>query len=167
MALSTTKALRERELNIIKEAIQSITTLERFHGKPTQVAGAVLLGYHHKINEQDLSDEQGVAILAHDLDRITNRLRQHTAKLTHLCEARIAVILHLGLVLGADRLEGMKAFWAALRANDFEKAGEEALLSEWPSLVGTDEASRRRVIVLDRVLRIGEWPADIQMKRRR
>src|SRR5438552_1544882 len=124
VAVSSPKAsaLRKRELSIIERAVRSVTTLERLHGRPTIVRGTVLLGYHHRVNELDLTHEQAVQVLLYDLDNLTARLRRHTAKLTRLGEARVAVILHLGLVLTPEKLESMKDFWTALRIGDFERA---------------------------------------------
>lgn len=150
------KAFLKREADTVEEALQHITGFEELYRTPTPVAGDVLIGYLQSINTLELTPELASLHLRERLQKLQVKLRTKLARLSSLTLERAAILLHLGLVLGADELDKLSGLWKALAEEDYEAAHDVVMMSDWPRLVGTDQHSRRRVLMMARVLRTGD-----------
>lgn len=145
-----------REAHAQRIAQVAVRQYTSFRSMPERdVAGVLMVGYLRRIERDGVTQQEADLLLLNDLRRVSAQIRRFMFPLLRLNEVRMAVILHLAFVLGADAVKAMKALWDALRAEDYETAADVMLLSDWPTQVGRDLDERRRAVDLVRMMRTG------------
>lgn len=146
----------------LRHAMRLVETYETFHAYPKESAReGLIVGWLRRLGNEGISRGEGLTLLRADLTRRMAALR---AKIfmqdaERLGAPRIAVLLHLALVMGERRVIEWDDLWADLARGDYETATDHLLLSEWPSLVGDTQKERERAVALQRILRTGVMPA--------
>lgn len=138
-------------------AVATIKQYTPFRALPTQVAKALLIGYDHDLHQYPMTEHEGEMLLVRDVERAFNALRNNLFPLLEISPVRMAVVLHLALVMGFERVHKLPGFWPALKAGDYEAAADAVLLSEWRELIGNEPHNKRRAVDLLYALRTGNF----------
>ena len=137
-------------------AAVQIKRYAQFHELPVQdMAGNVVLGWERRLNTMPLSKLEADYLLTSQIRRTFDAIHAHTFGILDLSEARLAVVLHLCVLLGIDQVRDMAEFWRAMRARDYEAAAEQMMLSMWPKFIGNDSRDKRRALDILYMLRTG------------
>lgn len=152
------KLFHRREADIVQAVIDSVKVLEPFHSRPVKKGGDVLFGWLWAIQRQDISPEIAEQQLRERTMQLLKALRSRFWLLQDLATPRAAVILHVGLLIGAERLVALQELWEALARHDYDTAQDVLLLNGWAEVTGQDPHARRRTLALARMLRTGEPP---------
>lgn len=145
----------------LRLAIQLVEQYEPFHQFPKDSPKeGQLIGWVRRIGKQGISRGEGRTLLRSDL---TGHLAALRAKIfmqdaERLGAPRIAVLLHLAMLMGAQHIVDWRELWDDLGRGDFNAAANHLLLSEWPSLIGDSLQERMRAVALQDILRHGEMP---------
>ncbi|WP_440053154.1 glycoside hydrolase family protein [Pseudoalteromonas sp. T1lg65] len=99
-------------------------------------AGKLTIGVGRNLDDRGLSDEEIEYLLENDIKAVHRALLTKYPEFTQLSETRQKVLLDMAFNLGINGLFKFKRMFAALKANDFEKAAAEMLDSRWASQVG-------------------------------
>lgn len=147
--------IRDHHAQQLAEII--IRRFAAFHDVPTQdAAGNLVLGWERRMREWPLSPEEGDYLLRQQLKRVHKAMMENTFPLLKANEARIAVVLHLCVVLGVQEVKQMHMFWACMRNEDYDGAADQVLLSMWPQFVGNEPRDKHRAIEMIYSLRTGK-----------
>lgn len=147
-----------REAINVSAAVASVKRLEPFHGTPATERGETVIGWLWRIARSPLSPHLAEIQLRADLYAVSRQMRGRIFSLPDLDPARAAVVLHVALVIGSDRVLRDAALWDALRARDYSAASDCLLMSRWPAMAGDDDTERRRVLAMARQMREGRAP---------
>lgn len=150
------------ENDSLREAIKLVETFEPFHALPHDVPReGPVIGFLRRIGRgnKGISRGEGLTLLRGDLVEYLDALRARIfmADAEMIGAPRIAVLLHLSLVLGVRRVVDWVELWEDLRRGAFDDAANHLLLSEWPAHFDT-ELERQRAVVLQQILRTGVVP---------
>lgn len=138
-------------------AVETIKRYTPFRKLPTRVAQALLIGYDHDLNKGQFSEAEADSILVRDVERAYKALQKNLFPLLQCSPVRMAVILHLAIVMGWERVHRLPGFWPAMCAGDYEGAADAILLSEWRGLIGDEPHNKRRAVDLLYAMRHGEF----------
>lgn len=150
------QAFYDREHKAIEQALYSIIGYEPFYAMPTRIGEDIILGYLWSIDKLGVSQSVAQVQLEERLKSTISVIRTRLFQCRDLTPDRIAVMLHVSLALGVNRVMEMDKVWAAMMDGDFDTAANELLLSDWPVALGFDDFCRRRIIALANVMRHGE-----------
>ena len=95
------------------------------------------------------------ALFDHDLREHTEPLYRALPWIGRLDDVRRAVLIDMAFNLGLPGLLTFKVTLACVRDGDYEQAAHNMLRSKWATQVKT------RATRLARMMRTGEWPADL------
>lgn len=87
------------------------------------------------------------------LDAIQNRVLAHP----NLGSVRIAVLIHVAMVVGHGALMDMAKLWTAIRDNRWDEGARCLLKSKWPGTAST-EAEQDRIVDIADMFRTGTAP---------
>jgi lysozyme len=151
------QAIEAAEANAQRIASVAIQRYEPLRLLPHRVAADILmLGYRRNISRDGISQTEADVLLFNDVQTLMAQIRPQTFPLMNqLNDSRLAVVLHLAFMLGVQELQSLEPFWDAIRDNDFERAADEMMLSEWPERF-ENESDRRRALELVSMMRTGE-----------
>lgn len=138
-------------------AVATIKQYTPFRALPTPVARSLLIGYDHDLNRYPMTEADGDALLVRDVERAYHELRNNLFPLLEVSPVRMAVILHLAIVMGWDRVHRLPGLWPAMKSGDYEAAADAVLLSEWRELIGDEPHNKRRAVDLLYALRTGTF----------
>ena len=151
-------------------ALRLIQRHEQFRAHPTPDGhGGVVIGWLRKFSRKGISHKAATLMLREDLDEAMQALRSKIVMVgqDQLGASRVAVLLHLAMLpeIGAARVLGWDALWAALSTANWNDAADALLLTEWPVVVGGARESMVRAVALQRVLRTGNQFTDLEERR--
>lgn len=150
------EVLHMREQHAAEIAAGQIKRYAMFSRMPVKdAAGALVIGYERKLSVVGLSEAEADILLKNDIHAAIAAIRLKTFGLPKLSEPRLAVVAHLALLLGAPLVQTLTEFWRALRAEDYEAAADEMLLSVWPRLIGNEARDKQRALDLVFMMRTG------------
>ena len=129
-----------------------------FLSLPTDTTMRVLSDYKVLLNSRNITGEECRVLVQNDFTKASEGLRARTASMLFLGAPRHAVLLHVALLIGIQALLDLQPVWEALRAQKYDQAAEELLLSDWPRMVGPTREERMRILDLARVIRTGVLP---------
>ena len=147
-------ALREAHAQRLAEAL--IKQYAPVRSVPARdAAGVLMLDFDRRIERDGISRAEADFLLANDVRKTMQALRDLFWGVPDLSEARQAVIANVAFLLTVEKVRAMHALWAALKRHDYDEAADLILLSEWPALVGDSIAARRRALDLMNTMRTG------------
>lgn len=149
---------RLREARIVTAVVREVSLLETFHPRPIKRGNIVQLAWLWAITRQAISPSVAEYQLREQTYALLEQLRPRLWLLQDLSEPRTAVILHVGLLIGADALLAQQDLWAALARQDYTAAGLALLDTSWASMAGDDRAARRKMLAIVRIMQTGEPP---------
>lgn len=153
----TEEGFYARERHAIDLAAEQIKRYAIFNRVPTKdTAGVLVVGYERKIGVVGVSEEEADVMLRNDLRDVMRALRQNAFGSPLLSEARLAVVAHLCLLLGVEPVRALVEFWRAVKAEDYETAADEMMLSAWPRFIGNDMRDKQRALDLVFMMRTGQ-----------
>ena len=147
-----------RERDAVNAGVESVKRLETFRDRPQVERGETWIGWLWPLTRKPLSKEIAEVKLRADIYTVGRKIRRRLWTMPHLNAARCGVLLHVGLLIGADEILRINELWAALQNQDYESAHDLLLSTRWPALAGDDPAERRRVLAMARQLRTGVAP---------
>ena len=116
----------------------SIKRHEGFVAKPySDTKGNMTIGWGHNLSANGLKTQYCELLLADDIEEAFQDAKRFVTLFPALSEPRQAVIIEMVFNIGVERLLGFRAMLDALKAEDYSKAAEEMLNSEWSREVGT------------------------------
>ena len=156
---------QQRQTEVVKIAMRSITSGEKFYPVPTDVAGDVILGYLWNAKREQIPRNIALALLLEKLKFITSALRTRIFMLPELSPVRCAVLLHLSAAVGVDRVLAMADLWAALQRGNYEHAHDIILRIYWAEGIARTELVQNRLLALARMWRTNAIadPSPIQL----
>ena len=104
-------------------------------------AGRLTIGVGRNLDDVGISAQESDYLLRNDVARVTNELDRSVPWWRTLDEPRRRALANMAFNLGVPRLLGFKNMLAALKAQEWDRATQEALNSRWASQVG-DRAAR-------------------------
>ena len=112
----------------------------------------VTIGWGHNLSDRGLSDAMLDAILDEDIKiAIRDAITVLPEHFSGLCEARKAVLVNMAFNLGLKRLQSFVFMLAAIKSEDWIRAGNEMLNSLWAQQVG------RRADELSLIMKTGKF----------
>lgn len=141
-------------------ASQHVARFAPFRKLPVEVPLRLISDYRKILAGGKLTGDDISLIVRRDLKLAIEKLRGLTLQMEHLNSVRLAVLIHVAVLVGVEKLEKMGDLWRALRERRYEDAADALLRSEWPIVVAGDPATddKDRVIELLRMMRSGELP---------
>lgn len=128
------------------------------HRRPTpDETGTVRLGFGRAIERRDVTDRAADLELMEDVIRVQAVLRGevfHLLALNPDAEPRLPFVYAVADILGADTVRDASPLWAAMRAGDWRRAGQELMLCQWDRYLGASDDKRRAAF--DLILNISE-----------
>ena len=116
--------------------------------------GFATIGYGRLVDQRrggGLSDAEAEFLLSNDIERVTRELTIRLPWFAGLDEARQGALINMAFQLGVNGLLRFKRTLAHCEAGEWEKAGREALNSNWAKQ--TPNRARR----VAQQLKAGEW----------
>lgn len=152
----TEEGFYARERHAIDLAAEQIKRYAIFNRVPTHdAAGILVVGYERKIGIVGVSEHEADMMLRHDLGDVLRAIRNNVFGMPLLSEARLAVVAHLCLLLGVEQVKTLREFWRTMKAEDYEAAADEMMLSAWPRFIGNDARDKQRALDLVFMMRTG------------
>jgi len=114
--------------------------------------GNLTVGYGHLLSEGSVVPDH-VCHLLFDYDlamAISDFMRLPKSTIDHLNKARRSVIVEMIFNMGLPKVLQFVKMWEAIKSNDFNKAADEMLDSNWARQV------KSRAVVLANIMRSGE-----------
>jgi len=111
--------------------------------------GHLTIGWGHNLS-YPISEEAAHQIFLDDLTIAVNELMTRKPVVDSLDPSRFGVLADMCFNLGVNRLLGFKKMWAAIEAQDWDRAADEMLDSKWSRQV------KGRSLELARIMRTGE-----------
>jgi len=114
--------------------------------------GNLTVGYGHLLSEGSVVPDH-VCHLLFDYDlamAISDFMRLPKSTIDHLNKARRSVIVEMIFNMGLPKVIQFVKMWEAIKSNDFNKAADEMLDSNWARQV------KSRALVLANIMRSGE-----------
>jgi len=114
--------------------------------------GNLTVGYGHLLSEGSVVPDH-VCHLLFDYDlamAISDFMRLPKSTIDHLNKARRSVIVEMIFNMGLPKVLQFVKMWEAIKSNDFNKAADEMLDSNWARQV------KSRALVLANIMRSGE-----------
>lgn len=125
---------------------------EGYRSKPyLDTVGKLTVGYGHNIEDVGLTESEAEFILANDIERADDGLRQIYPWVANLDEVRRSALIDICFNLGLSGLSKFHNMLGAMALGDWEAAANEALNSRWAGQVGN------RAKELAEMIRKGEW----------
>lgn len=152
----TEEGFYARERHAIDLAAEQIKRYAIFNRVPTyDAAGILVVGYERKIGVVGVSEHEADTMLRNDLADVLRAIRNNAFGAPMLSEARLAVVAHLCLLLSVEHVKKLATFWQAMKAEDYEAAADEMMLSAWPRFIGNDPRDKQRALDLVFMMRTG------------
>lgn len=153
------KIFLRRESDIMDAVVNSVKAVEPFYARPSKIGNDIMLGWSWAIQKKEISPRVAEEKLREDVGEVLRELRTELWRLQALEIPRLAVLIHLSLVLGVAQVKGMTNLWHALDVKDYENAHDILLMTNWPSIMSTgSEEGKYRVIAMCRTMRTGQSP---------
>lgn len=112
-------------------------------------AGKLTIGYGRNLDDRGITFEEAEYLLMNDVERSYQECVNYIDGFLGLDEQRQYVLVDMMFNLGWTRLSKFKNFLSAVKAKDWELAGNHMTDSKWYQQVG------RRAIELVRIMRTG------------
>ncbi|MBF0234266.1 MAG: lysozyme [Desulfamplus sp.] len=114
------------------EAIDLIKKHEGFRQFPYKcTAGKMTIGYGRNIEDVGISKEEALFLLVGDVARCEQDLQSIFLQFDHFTRNRRVALIDMRYNLGPSRFRGFKRMLAAILADDWDRAADEAMDSEW------------------------------------
>jgi hypothetical protein len=138
-------------------ALEHIPAYPPFSLLPERVNGRMLSEFARIADTRAVSGPELKAMLETTIngymDGLENRLILHA----NLGGVRIAVLIHVAMVVGLGSLMGMERLWQAIRDNRWDEGARCLLKSKWPGTAST-EAEQDRIVDIADMFRTGKPP---------
>jgi len=136
----------------IKELEDQLIDHEGLELKPYRcTAEKLTIGVGRNIEDRGISEDEARYLLKNDIKIVENELLAQKPEVAGLDPVRQRVLVDMGFNLGIPTLMKFQNMWAAIEAEDFRLAAEEAMDSRWAKQVG------RRAERLCQAMATGEW----------
>jgi lysozyme len=126
--------------------------------KGSTVRGYPTIGIGHNLEARPLPDWIIDEILYHDIDDMQAELRQRLPWVMTLDEIRYVVLCDMAFNMGVSKLLQFKRTLGHIEHGEYPEAAAAMLDSLWARQVG------QRAHRLARMMRTGQWPADMRAK---
>lgn len=126
----------------MSDLIQDLRRDEGVRSHPYRdTEGILTIGVGRNLEDRGLSDDEIDILLMNDLKWVVVDLDRNAPWWRDLDNARQRALANMAFNLGYPRLAGFKKMLAALQAEDWDEAADQALDSRWAVQVG-DRADR-------------------------
>lgn len=144
-----------REAKMI--ALEHIPAYPPFSFLPDRVNNRMMAEFARIADTKAVSKPELTAMLdttiSGYLDAIQNRIILHP----NLGSVRIAVLVHVAMVVGHTALMDMQKLWAAVRDNRWDEGARCLLKSKWPGTAATEQ-EQDRIVDIAEMFRTGTAP---------
>jgi lysozyme len=114
------------------DAIELIKKHEGFRQFPYKcTAGKMTIGYGRNIEDVGISKEEALFLLVGDIARCEQDLRSIFLQFDHFTLPRREALTDMRYNLGPSRFRGFRRMIAAILADDWDRAADEAMDSDW------------------------------------
>lgn len=138
-------------------AMEMIPSYPPFSHLPAMVNGRTLAEFSSIAETKVVSLIEMKTMLQNTLPEYLAGLRMRSLQHPNLGSMRIAVLVHVAMVIGLPSLLGMNALWIAVKANRWDEGARVLLKSHWPGSA-TTEAERDRIVDIADMFRTGTSP---------
>ena len=136
----------------IKELEDQLIDHEGLELKPYRcTAEKLTIGVGRNIEDRGISEDEARYLLKNDIKIVEDELLAQKPEVAGLDSVRQRVLVDMGFNLGIPTLMKFQKMWAAIEAEDFRLAADEAMDSRWAKQVG------RRAERLCQAMATGEW----------
>lgn len=98
--------------------------------------GKLTIGIGRNLEDDGISREEAMALLANDVQNARNQVEQHLPWAANLDEVRESALVNMAFNMGIGSLLNFRKFLSALEAGDYKAASAEMLDSLWAKQVG-------------------------------
>lgn len=103
----------------------------------TDTNGHLTVACGRNLESNGISQDEALYLLDNDIKRVELQVWKETpVNYGKLNDARKCVILDMAFNMGSEEMMQFTGMWAAIAADDYEKAAAEMLSSKWHSDVG-------------------------------
>lgn len=138
-------------------AMEMIPAYPPFSHLPSMVNGRMLAEFARIAETRVVSKIEMQAMLQNTLPEYLAGLRMRALQHPNLGSMRIAVLVHVAMVIGLPSLLGMHTLWIAVKANRWDEGARVLLKSHWPGSAST-ETERDRIVDIADIFRTGMAP---------
>lgn len=138
-------------------AMEMIPAYPPFSHLPATVNGRMLAEFARIAETKVVSRLEMQAMLQNTLPEYLAGLRLRVLTHPNLGSMRIAVLVHVAMVIGLPCLLGMDRLWIAVKANRWDEGARVLLKSNWPGTAST-EVERDRIVDIADIFRTGTAP---------
>src|ERR1700754_20627 len=96
-------------------------------------------------------------LLEQDIPWYLRQLRTITLNHPNIGSVRLAVFIHVAMVIGIRELLHLPYLWQAVKENRWDDAADALLMSKWPGNDPRDD-EKKRILELARMMRVGLAP---------
>lgn len=144
-----------REAAVI--ALDQITAYPPFSSLPSRVNNRMIAEFARIAETKVVTAEDLRAMLQNTIPGYLAGLRNRLLLHPNLGSMRIAVLLHVAMVIGLTPLLRMDRLWAAIHDSRWDEGARVLLKSHWPGTAST-EAERDRIVDIADIFRTGSAP---------
>lgn len=138
-------------------ALRHIAGYQPFDKLPDEVSGRMIEAYQKIASTNHVGKRDLAILLEQDIPWYLRQLRTITLNHPNIGSVRLAVFIHVAMVIGIRELLHLPYLWQAVKENRWEDAADALLMSKWPgNEPGEDD--KRRILELFRMMRTGLAP---------
>lgn len=147
------RQLAEAAVNVM----EMIPAYPPFSHLPSMVNGRMLAEFSRIAETKAVSKPEMKVMLENTVPSYLAALRLRALQHPNLGSMRIAVLVHVAMVIGLPSLLGMDKLWIAVKANRWDEGARVLLKSHWPGSASTD-VERDRIVDIADIFRTGMAP---------
>tara|TARA_R100001377_G_C3140549_1_gene92517 strand:- start:51 stop:461 length:411 start_codon:yes stop_codon:yes gene_type:complete len=133
----------------LKKLIEELKRDEGVRYKPYHCsADKLTIGVGRNLDDVGITEEESDYLLSNDINNCVKELNRTFFWFEKLTDIRKRVLVNMCFNLGLSRLLNFKNFLKAVKASDYESAGNEMLDSKWAKQVG-DRAIRLKNMMIE------------------
>lgn len=138
-------------------ALETIPAYPPFSKLPERVNTRMIAEFARIADTNAVSRPELRMLLQETIPGYLSSLRHRLILHPNLGSMRIAVLVHVAMVVGLGNLLGMTRLWQAIHDNRWDEAARALLKSNWPGSAST-EAERDRIVDIADIFRTGMAP---------
>ena len=106
-------------------------------------AGKTTIGIGRNLDDLGISEEESIFLFKNDMERVEKEARSIFSNWDSICDARQRALMNLLFALGMTKFLRFKNMIAAVRSEQWNTAGDEALDSVWARTKGIEARAAR------------------------
>lgn len=138
-------------------ALRHISAYQPFDKLPDEVSGRMIEAYQKIASTNQVSKRDLAILLEQDIPWYLRQLRTITLNYPNIGSVRLAVFVHVAMVIGIRELLHLPYLWQAVKENRWEDAADALLMSKWPG-AEPSEQEKKKTLELVRMTRTGLPP---------